>query len=140
MVCYAGTRADRAQETLDVTLGRAAPAAATASTDDEIDRVQAGLKTSLIMQQESTGGAGRARWPSDWYYLGRVRTLDEIAGGRSTALTPTAVILAYLDRYPVRQDLTLVTLGPEPLHDARIIGDSLSAVRACLDRTVELAA
>ena len=40
--------------------------------------MRAGLKSSLIMQQESSmSRAGSLA--SDWFYLGRVRSLDEIA-------------------------------------------------------------
>ena len=80
-------------------------------TDDEIDRVKAKLKSALIMQQESTASRAGAI-ASDWYYLGRVRSFDEIQAAVD-GLT-TAAILGYLDRYPVK-DLTVVTLGPEPL-------------------------
>ena len=49
---------------------------------------------------------------SDWYYLGRVRSLDEIQSAVQ-ALTPARVV-DYVRRYPPR-DLTVVTLGPRPL-------------------------
>ena len=110
MLGYAGTRADRAQQTLDVTVGELRRLK-DGITDDEIDRVKAGLKSSLIMQEESTSARAGAI-ATDWYYLGRVRSFDEIQGAID-ALTPAA-ILGYLERFPV-QDMTLVTLGPEPL-------------------------
>ena len=49
---------------------------------------------------------------SDWFYLRRVRTVDEL----QTAIDGLGpqVILDHLDRYPVK-DLTVVTLGPDPL-------------------------
>ena len=48
--------------------------------------MRAGLKSSLIMQQESSmSRAGSLA--SDWFYLGRVRPIDEIAGALD-ALTP----------------------------------------------------
>ena len=49
---------------------------------------------------------------SDWYYLGRVRTLDEIASALD-ALTPEAVG-AFAARQPL-DDLTILTLGPNAL-------------------------
>jgi predicted Zn-dependent peptidase len=110
MLAYAGTRADRAQQTLDVTVGELRRLK-DGVTDDEIDRVKAGLKSSLIMQEESTSARAGAI-ATDWYYLGRVRSFDEIQAAID-GLTPAA-ILGYLERYPVR-GLTLVTLGPEPL-------------------------
>jgi predicted Zn-dependent peptidase len=110
MIGYAGTGADRAQETLDVTFAEL-HRLKEGITDDEIDRVKAGLKSSLIMAEESTG-ARASSIASDWYYLGRIRPFDEIKDAIE-GLTPAAV-LGYLERYPVR-DVTLVTLGPAPL-------------------------
>jgi predicted Zn-dependent peptidase len=110
MIGYAGTSADRAQETLDVTLAELRKLNG-GVTDDEIDRVKASLKSSLIMAEESTG-ARAGSIASDWYYLGRIRSFDEIQAAID-GLTPAAVH-AYLDRCPVR-DVTLVTLGLAPL-------------------------
>jgi predicted Zn-dependent peptidase len=110
VVCYAGSRNERAQRTLDVLLRelRRLPDGVEA---DEVERVQAGLKSSLIMQQEST--AGRAlSLASDWYYLGRVRSFDEIRAAID-GLTPQS-IGEHLRRCPPR-DFTIVTLGPKPL-------------------------
>jgi predicted Zn-dependent peptidase len=110
VVCYAGTSADRAQQTLDVTVSEL-KRLREGVTDDEVLRVKASLKTALIMQQESTS-ARAASMASDWFHLGRLRTLDEIQIAVD-ALTPRS-ILEYLEKYPVR-DLTVVTLGPKPL-------------------------
>jgi predicted Zn-dependent peptidase len=49
---------------------------------------------------------------SDWFYLRRIRAVEEVQAAVD-GLTPGKV-LAYLDRYPVK-DLTVVTLGPDPL-------------------------
>ena len=43
--------------------------------------MRAGLKSSLIMQQESSMSRSGSL-ASDWYYLGRVRSLDEISAAR----------------------------------------------------------
>ncbi|NUQ61865.1 MAG: insulinase family protein [Pirellulales bacterium] len=108
--CYAGTSAERAQETLDVMLavlsdlGRGIEAA-------ELDRLKARIKSGLIMQQESST-ARSSMIASDWYHLGRVRTLDEVSR-IVDGLTPES-INAYLARRPPR-DYTIVTLGPRPL-------------------------
>ncbi|QJW99661.1 Mitochondrial processing peptidase-like protein [Frigoriglobus tundricola] len=110
MLAYAGTRAERAQETLDVTLAEL-KRLKDGIEADEIDRVKAGLKSSLIMQEESTGARAGAI-ATDWYYLERVRSFDEIQA-IIDGLTPDSV-LGYLNRCPVR-DVTLVTLGPAPL-------------------------
>ena len=110
VVCYAGTRSEKAQETLDVTIGELRRLKDGVS-DEEIDRVKAGLKTSLIMQQESTS-ARAGSMASDWFYLGRVRAFDEIQTAID-GLTPAA-ISGYLDKYPA-SGFTVVTLGPKPL-------------------------
>ncbi len=110
VLCYAGTTAERAQETLDVTvselqrLGRGIE-------QSELDRLKARIKSSLIMQQESTsarsGAIGR-----DWYHLGRARSLDEV--GRLVDGLSAETINAFLEKNPP-SDLLVVTLGPEPL-------------------------
>ena len=110
LVCYAGTRSEKAQQTLDVTVAELRRLRDGVS-DEEVDRVRAGLKSSQVMQQESTT-ARASSMARDWFYLNRVRTFGEIesAIGR---LTPDG-ILAYLERFPI-QTPTVVTLGPEPL-------------------------
>ena len=110
MMAYAGTRADRAQQTLDVMVGELRRLK-DGILEDEIDRVKAGLKSSLIMQEESTSARAGAI-ATDWYYLGRVRSFDEIQAAID-ALSPQA-ILDYLERCPV-ENMVLVTLGPDPL-------------------------
>ncbi len=110
LLCYAGTTNDRAQETLDVTLNELRRLSE-GIEPDEVERVQAGLKSSLIMQQESTSSRASAL-ASDWYYLNRVRSLDEIQG-EVEQLSPES-IADYARRYPPT-NLTLVTLGPNPL-------------------------
>jgi predicted Zn-dependent peptidase len=110
ILCYAGTTNERAQETLEVTLEEVLRLKE-GITRDEIDRLQAGLKSSLIMQEESTSARAGAL-ASDWYYLGRVRSLEEIQAAVN-GLTPKKIV-AHLNRYPPR-DFTIVTLGPKPL-------------------------
>ena len=110
VVCFAGTGADRAQQTLDVTIGELKRLKDGIEVE-EVDRVRAGLKTSLIMQQESTASRASSM-ATDWFYLGRIRPIDEIRSAID-ALTPKS-ILGYLDRYPA-DDFTVVTLGPAPL-------------------------
>jgi predicted Zn-dependent peptidase len=78
---------------------------------EEVERVQAGLKSSLIMQEESTSSRA-GTLASDWYYLGRVRSFDEIQAAIN-GLTPEGIV-SHLRRYPAR-DFSIVTLGPNPL-------------------------
>jgi predicted Zn-dependent peptidase len=110
VICYAGTTNDRAQETLDVTLGELERLQEGIDAE-EVERVQAGLKASLIMQEESTS-ARAGSLASDWYYLGRVRTIDEIQSAID-GLTPGKIV-GHLRRCPPG-DFTIVTLGPKEL-------------------------
>jgi predicted Zn-dependent peptidase len=63
------------------------------------------------MQEESTS-ARAGTLASDWYYLGRIRSFDEIQAAIN-GLSP-AGILDHLHRCPAR-DFTIVTLGPKAL-------------------------
>lgn len=110
VVCYSGSSADRAQETLDVMLAELVRLAE-GIHPFEIDRLKARIKSSLIMQQESSIARSSAV-ARDWYHLGRVRTLDEVSE-LVDALTCDS-INEYLRRDAPR-DFTVVTLGPQPL-------------------------
>jgi predicted Zn-dependent peptidase len=110
ILCYAGTTNERAQETLDVTLGELRRLQDGIDLE-EVERVQAGLKSSVIMQEESTSARAGAL-ASDWYYLGRIRRVEEIQE-KINALT-AAQMVEHVKKYPPR-DFTIVTLGPRPL-------------------------
>lgn len=112
VLCYAGTTNERAQQTLDVTLGELRRLGE-GIDDDELDRCKAGAKSSLIMQQEST----RSRAGSlarDWYHLGRVRPLAEVR--REIDGLTTTRVLDYVRTHPA-DDVTILTLGPKPLEE-----------------------
>ena len=110
IIVYAGTTNERAQETLDVTLGELRRLG-DGVTQEEVDRVKAGLKSSVIMQEESTS-ARAGSLASDWYYLGRVRPVEEIQAAIN-ALTPTSIV-EHVKAHPPSK-LTVVTLGPKAL-------------------------
>jgi len=110
VICYAGTTNERAQETLDVTLGEL-KRLQDGIEDEEVARVQAGLKSSQIMAEESTSSRA-GTLASDWYYLGRVRSFDEIKSAIER-LTP-AGITEHVRRFPPK-GFTIVTLGPKAL-------------------------
>ena len=110
VLCYAGTSAERAQETLDVMLAELVRLAA-GVLPEELGRLKARIKSGLIMQQESSSSRSGAI-ARDWYHLGRVRTLDEV-GAIVDGLTCEG-INAYLADNPPK-DFTVVTLGPQPL-------------------------
>ena len=109
-VCYSGTSAARAQETLDVMLTEIRRLPGTLE-QAELDRVKARAKSALVMQQESSAAraGGIAR---QWYHLGKVRSLaEELA--RYDRLS-VASIEAWLANHPPH-DLSVVSLGREPL-------------------------
>lgn len=108
--CYAGTSAERAQETLEVTLAEIIKLAQGIETN-ELDRLKARVKSALIMQQESSSSRSSSI-ARDWHYLGRVRTLDEV--GRLVDGLTRESINGFLEKNPPR-DFTIVTLGPRPL-------------------------
>jgi predicted Zn-dependent peptidase len=108
--CYAGTSADRAQETLDVTIEQL-ERLARGIEPYELSRLQARIKSALIMQQESSASRSSAV-AGDWYHLGRVRPLAEVAS-LVDGLTCES-INAFLAENPPR-DFRVVTLGPRAL-------------------------
>ena len=108
--CYAGTTVERAQETLDVTLSELVKLGKGVQST-ELNRLKARIKSSLIMQQESTS-ARAGSLARDWYHLGRVRPIKEVAQ-KIDDLTAES-INAYLHNNQPR-DFTFLTLGPQPL-------------------------
>jgi predicted Zn-dependent peptidase len=108
--CYAGTSAERAQETLDVMLKEIVRLTEGIEAG-ELDRLKARIKSSLIMQQESTS-ARSALLTRDWYFLGRVRTLDEVEA-IVDRLSADEINRYLADHRP--EDFTIVTLGQKAL-------------------------
>ena len=109
-ICQAGSTAARAQETLDVILAEIDRLPGTIE-DDELERVKARVTSGLVMQQESSG-ARVGSMARQWYHLGRMRSLDEELARYDRLDVVT--IEAWLAAQPPR-DLTLVSLGPDPL-------------------------
>lgn len=107
---YSGTSTERAQETLDVLIHELLRIA-DGIEQTELDRLKARIKSSLIMQQESS--ASRAGSISaDWYHLGRIRSMEEI-GEILDNLTCDS-INTYLKKNPP-QNFSVVTLGEKKL-------------------------
>ncbi|UCF42487.1 MAG: insulinase family protein [Planctomycetota bacterium] len=108
IMCYAGTTPEKAQETLDVIMGEF-NRLSEAISEEEIERAKVGLKSMLVLQSESSssraGGIG-----SDYYILGRVRSLDEIKS--KIEQTSVKSVLAFL-RTNKFKDFTAVTIGPK---------------------------
>jgi len=110
IMCYAGTTPDKAQETLDVVIAEFRRLA-DGIGQEELERAKVGLKSALIMQSESSGSRAGAIG-SDYYMLGRVRSLDEIK--ERIEATTVDSILECLRRKPFN-DFTIVTIGPREI-------------------------
>jgi predicted Zn-dependent peptidase len=110
VIGYAGTTTERAQETLDVFLAEI-ERLREGIEPDELRRVQARIKSALIMQQESSSSRSSAI-AGDWYYWGRVRLIDELKQ-RIDSLTCDS-INQFLATHPP-SDFTVVTLGAKAL-------------------------
>jgi predicted Zn-dependent peptidase len=108
--CYAGTTAERAQETLDVTMAELLKLA-DGVTPEELSRLKARIKSSLIMQQESTAARSSAM-ARDWFHLGRVRPVSEVSAIIDAVTAET--INDFLRKNPPR-DFTIMTMGSAPL-------------------------
>jgi len=110
IMCYAGTTPEKGQETLDVIIGEFNRLGEGIS-EEEIKRAKVGLKSALILQSESSSSrAGTIG--SDYYVLGRVRSLDEIKN--KIEQTSVDSVLEFL-RNNKFKDFTLVTIGPKKI-------------------------
>lgn len=108
--CYAGTTPDKAQETLDVIIAEFGRLGEGIS-DGEIQRAKVGLKSSLIMQSESSS-ARAGGIAGDYYHLGRVRSLEEIKQKLEAASVKS--VLDCLRNNPFA-DYTVATIGPKKI-------------------------
>ncbi|MDR1958056.1 MAG: insulinase family protein [Planctomycetaceae bacterium] len=110
VMCYCGTSVDRAQESLNVLLEELRRLSQ-GITEKELELLKIRAKSSLVMQQESTGSrAGSIA--RDWYHLGRIRTMQEIEA-KINALT-CETVNEYLAANPAGP-FHLATLGQQPL-------------------------
>jgi len=111
VLCFAGSSAQRAQETLDVSLSEL-KRLTRGIEPGELKRVKARIKTELIMQQESSFSRSSSI-AREWYHIDRARTLDELE--RVVDGLTCEGINNYLGENPPAQ-FTIVTVGPEVLH------------------------
>ncbi len=111
ILCYAGTTPDKAQDTLDCVIGEFNRLGEGISAE-EIDRAKVGLKSSLILQSESSSSRAGAIG-SDYYILGRIRSLNEIKD--NIEATSVDSVLAFLRANPFRE-FTVVTIGPKQVN------------------------
>ena len=112
---YAGTTPERAQETLDVTLGEF-NRFAEGLAQDELDRWKVRIQSNLIMEQESSASRASSI-ASDYYQLGRVLTNTELEA-MIEALTLDEVRDYWLEHQP--SDYRVVTLGQAALKLASV--------------------
>ena len=110
-VVYAGTSAERAQETLDVTLQEIEKIKKNGVNREEMEMMKACLVSGLVMQQESSL-ARSASLAADYFHLGRVRTLAEISQAMNQ-LTEHDVS-SYTSKFNLDL-MTILTLGPKAL-------------------------
>lgn len=110
VLCYAGTGSDRAQETLDVIVREFARLGHGIAAD-ELQRLKVQIRSTLVMQQESSRSRASSM-AGDWFYLGRVRPLDELtAQVENLSLDEVNTFV----QQQAWSQFDLVTLGPRPL-------------------------
>ena len=110
MFTYVGTPPHQAQETLAVTVGELRRIAG-GIEEQEIRRSRTQLKSSLVLQGESTVSRAGSL-VSDWYHLRRLRTLEEVS--RAIDAVTILDVLEYLRQYPAER-FTALVIGPEEL-------------------------
>ena len=108
IMCYAGTTPQKAQETLDVITAEFIRLAEGLS-DEEVQRAKVGLKSSLILQSESSSSRAGCIG-TDYYMLGRVRGLDEIKSKIEETTADSVLQFLRNNRF---EDFTVVTIGPK---------------------------
>jgi predicted Zn-dependent peptidase len=108
--CYAGTTPEKAQETVDVIIAEFNKLAEGIS-EEEIQRAKVGLKSTLIMQSESSSARAGAAG-ADYYLLGRVRKLEEIK--QKIEEINVDSVINFLKSNPFGE-YTVVTIGPKEI-------------------------
>ena len=106
--CYAGTTPDKAQETIDVIIAEF-DRLGKDITESEIARAKVGLKSSLIMQSESSSSRANGI-AGDHYLLGRVRSIEEIKEKLEEVSVETVSSFLKNNKF---DGYTVVTIGPE---------------------------
>ena len=109
-MAYAGTTTERAQETLDVMLD-VLRGVKGSITDEELKRSKANIKASLVMSEESSASRAGAN-ANDWWWLKRLRSLDEIKAGIDSVTK--SELDDYVTEYPCENPM-VVTLGAKQL-------------------------
>jgi predicted Zn-dependent peptidase len=110
VLCYAGTTSARAQETLQVTL-ETILGVKDGIEVDELMRLKSRVRTSLVMEQESSVSRS-SQMAYDWIYLGRVPDRQEILR-EIEQLTCENLVEHFVRHLP--SGWSMVTIGPDPL-------------------------
>lgn len=110
VLCYAGTTAPRAAETLQVTIDTIR-SLEDSIVEDELNRLKCRVRTSLVMEQESSSSRS-SQMAYDWVYLGRVPTRQEVLN-EVEKLTCDSLMSFAKSHQP--KNWTMVTIGPEPI-------------------------
>lgn len=110
VLCYAGTTSNRAEETLKVLL-ETIHSLRDGIREDELARLKNRIKSSLVFEQESSV-ARSGQIASDWFYLGRVPTRDEVCE-KVDLLTCELLQRHFEQNLP--KNFSLVTVGSQPL-------------------------
>jgi predicted Zn-dependent peptidase len=114
LAVYAGSTPERAQETVDC-IAREIERFERGVTADEFQRAVVGYKSRLVMSGESTAGRA-ASAAGDFYRLGRVRSLDELAAEvDAISLEDLNDSIAATFNAAWRSTRTAFTIGPKPL-------------------------
>ena len=111
MFAYVGTTPEKAQQTFDVML-RELRKLSQGVSPEEMARARTQLKSSMVMQGESTSSRSSAM-ASDWYHLRRLRSLADVSAAVD-AVTAEEVI-EYCRQLPP-DELTVLYIGPDKLN------------------------
>jgi len=111
IVCYAGTTADKAQQTVNIIIEQFRRLHE-GLDDCELERAKIGLSSAVVFQSESTTGRADAIG-NDYYMLGRVRSPEEIK--RRINETTVKSVSEFLLNNPF-ENFTAVTIGPKKIN------------------------
>lgn len=112
VVCRCGTTAESAQQSLDVIVNEIERLGTESIAESELECVKIRLKSSLVMQRESTSRRVGAMM-ADWYDFQKIHQLEELLG-KIDALTCESIESYYAEKAGSRRT-RLATLGPQPL-------------------------
>lgn len=107
---YVGTTPERAQESLDLLVGELCRLKGSV-TESELARAKTNMQAALVMGEESPGSRAASN-ATDWWLLGRVRTLKEINDAVSAVSVES--VDTFLAGHPFTP-CTILTLGRAPL-------------------------